>query len=71
MLDRIVGLGLSASSMIGPEPSLATANIMRTGHLPPPALGSISEIERAIKHICRNPAMKERVCEYIQTEVNV
>ncbi|KAI0092094.1 component of IIS longevity pathway SMK-1-domain-containing protein [Irpex rosettiformis] len=60
--------GLSSSPTIGPEPSPATANIMRTGHLPTPALGCILEIERAIKHICRSPAMKERVCEYIQTE---
>ncbi|KAI0340888.1 DUF625-domain-containing protein [Trametopsis cervina] len=60
--------GLSSSPMIGPEPSPATANIMRTGHLPTPALGLIPEIERAIKHICRSPLMKERVCEYIQTE---
>ncbi|KAI0686780.1 component of IIS longevity pathway SMK-1-domain-containing protein [Cytidiella melzeri] len=60
--------GLTSSPMIGPEPSAATANIMRTGHLPTPALGCIAEIERAIKHICRSPAMKERVCEYIQAE---
>lgn len=70
-LSLITRPGISSSPTIGPEPSPATASIMRTGHLPTPALGCILEIERAIKHICRTPAMKERVCEYIQTEVSI
>ncbi|KAI0797191.1 hypothetical protein C8Q75DRAFT_743791 [Abortiporus biennis] len=59
--------GLSSSPLLG-ESSMATASIIRTGHLPPPTLGIIGEIERAIKTITRTPQMKERVCEYIQSE---
>ncbi|KAI0920771.1 hypothetical protein AcW1_005052 [Taiwanofungus camphoratus] len=61
-------VGLSSSPLIGPEPSITTAGIIRSGHLPQPQLGIMSEIERAIKALARTNAMKERVCEYIQNE---
>ena len=60
--------GLSSSPILG-EPSGTAASIVRTGHLPRPTLGIIGEIERAIRALARTPALKERVCEYIQTEV--
>ncbi|KAF8969370.1 component of IIS longevity pathway SMK-1-domain-containing protein [Flammula alnicola] len=52
----------------GPETSVTTASIIRSGHLPPPQLGIISEIERAIKSLARTQVVKERICEYIQQE---
>ncbi|THG97475.1 hypothetical protein EW026_g4525 [Hermanssonia centrifuga] len=60
--------GISSSPTIGPEPSITTATIIRSGHLPTPTLGIIGEIDKAIKAIGRTPTLKERVCEYIQTE---
>ncbi|CCM03359.1 uncharacterized protein FIBRA_05488 [Fibroporia radiculosa] len=60
--------GLSSSPLIGPEPSITTTSIIRSGHLPPPRLGIMGEIERAIKTLARTNAYKERICEYIQTE---
>ncbi|KZT70333.1 DUF625-domain-containing protein [Daedalea quercina L-15889] len=60
--------GLSSSPVLGPEPLISTASIIRSGHLPPPQLGIIGEIERAIKSLARTNAIKERICEYIQTE---
>lgn len=50
--------------------SVTTANVIRSGHLPAPQLGVISEIERAIKALARTQAVKERICEYIQHEVS-
>ncbi|KIK67617.1 hypothetical protein GYMLUDRAFT_36354 [Collybiopsis luxurians FD-317 M1] len=51
------------------EPSsVATASIMRTGHLPAPSLGMIGEIDRAIKTLARTNTVKEKICEYIQNE---
>jgi len=44
---------------------------MRSGHLPPPQLGIISDIDKAIKALARTQAVKERICEYIQQEVNI
>lgn len=61
--------GLSSSPLLG-EGSATTANIIRTGHLPQPTLGIIGEIEKAIKALTRTPTLKERVCEYIQSEVS-
>ena len=49
---------------------MTTATIMRSGHLPTPQLGIISDIERAIKALARTQSVKERLCEYIQQEVN-
>ncbi|TFY56769.1 hypothetical protein EVJ58_g7436 [Rhodofomes roseus] len=60
--------GVSSSPILGPEPLVSTANIIRSGHLPQPQLGIIGEIERAIKSLARTNAIKERICEYIQTE---
>ncbi|KAF5322390.1 hypothetical protein D9619_000547 [Psilocybe cf. subviscida] len=48
--------------------SVTTANVIRSGHLPAPQLGVISEIERVIKALARTQAVKERICEYIQHE---
>ncbi|CAL1700107.1 unnamed protein product [Somion occarium] len=59
--------GLSSSPLLG-EGSATTANIIRTGHLPQPTLGIIGEIEKAIKALTRTSTLKERVCEYIQSE---
>lgn len=61
-------MGMSSSPMIGSEPSITTASIIRSGHLPQPQLGIIGEIERAIKTLARTAVIKERICEYIQTE---
>jgi hypothetical protein len=59
----------SSSPLAGPEPSITTASIIRTGHLPQPALGIIMEIDRAIRALSRTPAIKDRICEYIQRAV--
>uniref|UniRef100_A0A0W0FQ02 Uncharacterized protein n=1 Tax=Moniliophthora roreri TaxID=221103 RepID=A0A0W0FQ02_MONRR len=60
----------SSSPIVGPEPSSSstTANIIRTGHLPAPNMVNIGEIERAIKGLSRTQQVKERLCEYIQSE---
>ncbi|KDR84068.1 hypothetical protein GALMADRAFT_236708 [Galerina marginata CBS 339.88] len=50
------------------DASVTTASIIRSGHLPQPQLGIISEIERAIKSLARTQVVKERICEYIQQE---
>ena len=42
---------------------------MRSGHLPPPSLGIVGDIESAIKALARTQPVKERLCEYIQQEV--
>ncbi|KXN89450.1 hypothetical protein AN958_05612 [Leucoagaricus sp. SymC.cos] len=60
--------GLSSSPLLGADTSITTASIIRSGHLPPPQLGIIGEIERAIKALARTQPVKERICEYIQQE---
>lgn len=65
-----MGLGLSSSPLIGPEPSLVANALMRGGGLPKPALGTIAEIDKTMKTITRMPALKERACEIIQNEVS-
>ena len=65
-------MNLTSSPLIGPEgpePSVTTANIIRSGRLPQPQMGIIGEIDTAIKHLARTAVVKERVCEYIQNEV--
>jgi protein phosphatase-4 regulatory subunit 3 len=62
---------VSSSPLIGPNESITTASIIRSGHLPTPRLGIIGEIEKAIKALARTQAVKERICEYIQQEVVV
>ncbi|KAH6914786.1 nuclear protein [Coprinopsis sp. MPI-PUGE-AT-0042] len=59
---------ITSSPLIGPDVSVTTASIYRSGHLPQPRLGIIGEIERAIKALARTALMKERICEYIQHE---
>ncbi|KAL6307189.1 component of IIS longevity pathway SMK-1-domain-containing protein [Sparassis latifolia] len=59
---------LSSSPLMGHDQSITTASIIRSGHLPQPQLGIIGEIEKAIKALSRTNALKERICEYIQTE---
>ncbi|KAI0774738.1 DUF625-domain-containing protein [Trametes elegans] len=62
---------LTSSPLIGPEgpeTSLTTANIIRSGRLPQPQMGIIGEIDTAIKALARTALVKERVCEYIQNE---
>jgi protein phosphatase-4 regulatory subunit 3 len=61
---------VSSSPLLGPETSLTTTSIIRSGRLPAPQLGIISEIERAIKQLARTQSVKERICEYIQHEVS-
>jgi protein phosphatase-4 regulatory subunit 3 len=51
------------------EKKLTVSSIIASGRLPDPAFGIISEIERAIKLIGRTPTGKDRICEYILTEV--
>ncbi|KAF9057866.1 component of IIS longevity pathway SMK-1-domain-containing protein [Panaeolus papilionaceus] len=59
---------LASSPLLDPDTSVTTASIIRSGHLPTPQLGIISEIERAIKSLARTQLVKERICEYIQQE---
>ncbi|KAJ7223945.1 component of IIS longevity pathway SMK-1-domain-containing protein [Mycena rebaudengoi] len=59
---------ISSSPVIGPEPSITTASIIRNGQLPVPQLGIIADIERAIKSLSRAPQIKDRLCEYIMHE---
>ncbi|KAI0737677.1 component of IIS longevity pathway SMK-1-domain-containing protein [Daedaleopsis nitida] len=64
-------MALTSSPLIGPEgpePSVTTANIIRSGRLPQPQMGIIGEIDTAIKTLARTAVVKERVCEYIQNE---
>ncbi|KAI0638595.1 DUF625-domain-containing protein [Trametes polyzona] len=64
-------IALTSSPLIGPdgpETSLTTANIIRSGRLPQPQMGIIGEIDTAIKTLARTAIVKERVCEYIQNE---
>jgi protein phosphatase 4 regulatory subunit 3 len=61
--------GESSSPLAGPEPSITTASIIRSGHLPQPALGIIMEIDKAIRALSRTPAIKDKICEYIQRAV--
>lgn len=65
---------------ISPDPTLSsspqlgeafTVGLFRTGRLPQPTLGNIGEIEKIIKANTRLQASKERVCEFIQSEVGV
>lgn len=60
---------INSSPLLGSETSVTTTSIIRSGHLPTPQLGIITEIERAIKTLARTQAVKERICEYIQQEV--
>ncbi|KAJ6458623.1 component of IIS longevity pathway SMK-1-domain-containing protein [Mycena vitilis] len=53
---------ISSSPVIGPEP------LQRASQLPPPKLGIIADIERAIKGLSRQGQIKERLCEYIMQE---
>ena len=65
-------MALTSSPLIGPdgpETSITTANIIRSGRLPQPQMGIIGEIDTAIKALARTAIVKERVCEYIQNEV--
>lgn len=65
-------MALTSSPLIGPEgpeTSLTTANIIRSGRLPQPQMGIIGEIDTVIKTLARTALVKERVCEYIQNEV--
>jgi hypothetical protein len=61
--------GESSSPLAGPEPSITTTSIIRSGHLPQPALGIIMEIDKAIRALSRTPAIKDKICEYIQRAV--
>ncbi|KAI0268330.1 component of IIS longevity pathway SMK-1-domain-containing protein [Gloeopeniophorella convolvens] len=56
----------SSSPLTGPEPSITTGSIIRSGHLPQPALGILMEIDRAIRALSRTAAIKDKICEYIQ-----
>ncbi|KAA1473470.1 DUF625-domain-containing protein [Dentipellis sp. KUC8613] len=56
----------SSSPGPGPDHSITTSSIIRSGHLPQPALGIIGQIDRAIKQLSRQPSIREKICEYIQ-----
>lgn len=65
---------LISSPVLGPEnppPNGLVMGFISMNHLPPPALGNINDVERAIKHLARNQASKDRVCEFIVQEVSV
>ncbi|KAH7931318.1 DUF625-domain-containing protein [Leucogyrophana mollusca] len=63
--DEHAAIGSSSPSA---DHSITTASIIRSGHLPSPQLGFISDIERAIKALARGQSVKEKICEYIQRE---
>ncbi|KAI0035668.1 component of IIS longevity pathway SMK-1-domain-containing protein [Vararia minispora EC-137] len=65
-VQRMHSVEEPSSPFAGPEPSVTTAQIIRSGHLPQPALGIIPEIDRAIKQLSRTASIKEKICEYIQ-----
>ncbi|KAI0650842.1 DUF625-domain-containing protein [Trametes meyenii] len=70
-MNQSEDVALTSSPLIGPEgpeTSLTTANIIRSGRLPQPQMGNIAEIDSAIKTLARTALVKERVCEYIQNE---
>ncbi|KAG7097393.1 hypothetical protein E1B28_004743 [Marasmius oreades] len=60
----------SSSPILGSESnsSSITSEIVRTGHLPTPRMGIVTDIERAIKALSRAQQVKERLCEYILSE---
>ncbi|KAJ8087026.1 Platinum sensitivity protein [Marasmius tenuissimus] len=62
-------INLGSSSPL-PESSSSniTTEIIRTGHLPSPRMGIIADIEKAIKVLSRAQQVKERLCEYVQSE---
>ncbi|KAK1232108.1 Platinum sensitivity protein [Marasmius sp. AFHP31] len=62
-------INLGSSSPL-PESSSSniTTEIIRTGHLPSPRMGIVADIEKAIKVLSRAQQVKERLCEYIQSE---
>jgi protein phosphatase 4 regulatory subunit 3 len=64
--DQLVG---TSSPVMGPEPSITTTSIIRSGRLPLPQMGIVDEIDRAIKALARTPSLKERVVEHVQKEV--
>lgn len=51
------------------EAQSPSTTILRSGHLPAPRLGALTEIERTIKTLARNHTVKERLCENIISEV--
>jgi protein phosphatase 4 regulatory subunit 3 len=55
-------------TMTGPR-AMTVAEIIKAGHLPPPQMGFLPAVEKAVKVLARTPALKERICEYIQSEV--
>lgn len=60
----------SSSPFAGPDSgSITTGSIIRSGHLPSPALGIILEIDKAIKALSRTTVIREKICEYIQRAV--
>ncbi|KAL0070111.1 Platinum sensitivity protein [Marasmius tenuissimus] len=65
-------INLGSSSPL-PESSSSniTTEIIRTGHLPSPRMGIIADIEKAIKVLSRAQQVKERLCEYVQSEVRM
>ena len=64
----------SSSSPLTPGSSsqsrLTVASIVASGRLPDPALGVIADIDTAIKVIAKNIHGRERICEYILSEVS-
>lgn len=55
--------------MVGPEPTIAHS-LLRGGTIPKPSLSTIADIEKAMKTVARIPALKERICEYLQSDVS-
>lgn len=55
-------------TMTGPR-AMSVAEIIKAGHLPPPQMGFLPAVEKAVKVLARTPPLRERICEYIQTEV--
>jgi hypothetical protein len=59
---------LSSMTMTGPR-AMSVAEIIKAGHLPPPQMGFIPQVEKAVRVLARTPATRERISEYIQNEV--
>ncbi|KAK7054066.1 SMK-1 domain-containing protein [Favolaschia claudopus] len=57
-------------TLVSSSPVDSSTNLQRSSQLPPPQLGIIADIERAIKNISntRQGQLKERLCEYIMQE---
>lgn len=60
-----MGLSMYGSPHPALKPAVSADSIASAGRLPQPVHGIIREIDRAIRHIARTAAGREKLCEYI------